>query len=394
MSKFRFLFFTFTTFFGFLSYSVQAQTAILGQDTARRPILTAVPFLAITPDSRAGAMGDAGVATSPDANAMHWNPSKLAFANQETGFSLSYNPWLRNLVNDMFLAYLTAYRKISKNEAVGFELKYFSMGEIQFTSPSGVDFGKFYAREFSLGFNYSRKLSNRLSAGIGGRFIHSNLGDIVFGGTSQDPPRPGVGGSADLSLYYENPDIKINGQAAKLAFGINISNIGPKISYLGRGQGDFIPTNLRFGTALTMSLDPFEKNKLAFALDFNKLMVPSPKTGVNPRDITLISGMFGSFGDAQDGAKEELREFTIGGGLEYSYNEVFFARAGHFNESRFKGNRKYYTVGVGFKYNNFGADVSYLIPQQQNNPLAETLRFTLHLNLGEKNSGLTGDSIN
>jgi Type IX secretion system protein PorV len=250
---------------------------------------------------------------------------------------------------------------------------------------------------------YSIKLSNNFGVGVGGRFIYSNLG-AENTSSSNLSARPGVGGSADVSLYYNNKNLKINSLPATLAFGLNISNIGPKISYLGAGTGDFIPTNMRLGSALTISLDPIEKNKLTLALDFNKLMVPTPPqrdrqfriiSGRDPREITLIDGMFGSFADAPDGLKEELQEVSISSGAEYSYDNVFFARAGYFSEHKNKGARKYFTLGVGFNYRKFGLDVAYLIPQAQQNPLAETLRFTFRLNFkGNKETKVEGVEVN
>ncbi len=385
---------------GIMAVEAQNPTSIiLQQDTTRRPITTAVPFLAITPDARSAALGDAGVAISPDANAIYWNPAKLAFAPDKYGVSLSYNPWLRNLVDDMFLAFLSGYYKMDDKQAFAASLRYFNMGDIQFTDIEGNPIRDFSPREFAFAATYSRKLSERIGVAISGRFIHSNLSaNLVL--PNQQESKPGTTGAADIAFYYNNKDLKLAGRPASLAFGVNISNIGAKISYSNDNEQDFIPTNLRVGTAFTTSLDPLDRNTLTFALDLNKLMVPTPPRinsqgeiveGTDPRDITVLSGIFGSFTDAPDGFSEELQEFTISTGLEYFYhdqlgNPVFAARAGYFNEHENKGNRKYFTVGIGAYYRQFGLDVAYLIPQGQsnNNPLAETVRFTLSLAFPDK----------
>ncbi|MCU0446660.1 MAG: type IX secretion system outer membrane channel protein PorV [Microscillaceae bacterium] len=396
----------FTLFIGFNIVQLKAQggSTILGQDTSSRPILTAVPFLAITPDARAGAMGDVGVATSPDANSIYWNMAKMAFVDKRAGFALSYNPWLRNLVNDMSLSYLTGFFRPDDRQAFAFEFRYFNLGEFEFTDQAGAVFSNPRLQELCFGLAYSIKLSNNFGVGVGGRFIYSNLGSVAADPSGNEiDARPGIGGSADISAYYNNKNLKVNGLPATLSFGLNVSNIGPKISYLGRGTGDFIPTNMRLGSAFTVSLDPLEKNKLTLALDFNKLMVPTPPQrdrrgnitrGRDPRSVTLIDGIFGSFADAPDGFSEELREFSIGTGAEYAYDNVFFARAGYFTEHRTKGARKYFSIGAGFNYRQFGLDVAYLIPQAQQNPLAETLRFALKLNFTDTNSKVEGVEVN
>ncbi len=378
--------------------TIKAQTTILGQDTTLRPITTAVPFLAITPDARAGAMGDAGVATSPDANAVYWNPAKLAFTDKKYGFSLAYNPWLRNLVNDMSLSYLTGFYKLDDKQAIGIELRYFNMGEIEYRDQSGALVSINRATEFAAGGTYSRKLSPKMGVAVSGRFIYSNIAANVQIANQQES-KAGVTGAADISWYYTDDNMfKVAGRPTKVSFGANISNIGAKISYINAGTQDFIPTNLRLGTAMTTSLDPMDKNKLTLAIDLNKLMVPSPAQvnsqgqvvkGSNPRDKTVLSGMFGSFGDAPDGFSEEIQEFTMSIGAEYSYDNLFFVRAGHFGENKNKGNRKYFTVGAGFRYDKYAIDVAYLIPQGQNNPLAETLRFTLGIAFADKQKDKT-----
>ncbi len=382
------------SFFLVASFLVCSATKLVGQTTptavfgsnGTSPITTAVPFLSITPDSRSGAMGDAGVAISADANSIYWNAAKLAFAKPRYGVALSFNPWLRNLVGDMSLSYLSGYYRLDDKQAIGLEMRYFDMGIIQFTDQNGGIIMNFRASEFAFGGAYSRKLSENMGVSVTGRFVYSNLsGDFS---NAQQPAKPGTTGAADIAWYYKNDKwFKINGQPAMLSFGANISNIGAKISYVNAGTADFIPTNMRIGTALEMNLDPEGKNKLTAALDFNKLLVPTPQrrdasgnlVGVDPRTRTVLSGMFGSFGDAPGGFGEELKEIMTSIGAEYSYNNTFFARAGYFGENVTKGNRKYFTVGAGFKYNDLGIDVSYLAAAGATSPLGNTLRFTLSL---------------
>ncbi|MEM7109167.1 MAG: type IX secretion system outer membrane channel protein PorV [Bacteroidota bacterium] len=363
-------------FLGFLTLSTTNMFAQLqGQDSTRRVITTAVPFLTITPDARAGGMGDAGVATSADANSVHWNPAKLVFIDTDIGFSLSYTPWLGKIIDDMAIVYLSGYKRLTKEQAVAVSMKYFDLGEIFFTNIDGGSEGNFNPRELSIDATYSRKLSQNLGIGITGRYIHSNLtGSFSSGGLDA---RPGNSVAADIAVYY-NKDIALGGRNGNLAFGANISNIGSKLTYSDEDNEDFIPTNLRLGTALTTDLDPY--NKITFALDLNKLMVPSPRLDSTQNEKSLLEGMFGSFSDAEDGFSEELREFTLSLGAEYWYNNTFAVRLGYFIEAEDKGDRQYLTAGVGFRYQRFGVDFAYLVPQEQEHPLAETLRFSLLFN--------------
>lgn len=373
-------------------FSIYAQVNVAGQDTSRRVITTAVPFLLIATDARAGAMGDVGVATSPDANATHWNIAKLAYIKDDIGFSLSYTPWLGKIINDMSLTYLSGYYKINKEQAVAFSMNYFNLGDIQFTDWEGNDLQNFNPREFSFSGSYSRLLSENMSLGVTLKYIRSNLTGNVF--SSTDDGQVGVSIAADIGWYW-NKDI---GQNSNLALGATIMDIGNKITYSNDAQKEFIPTTLRFGSAYKVSLDPY--NSLTFALDFNKLMVPTPPVYVvddngrviydqngNPEiargkdpNRALLSGMFGSFTDAPDGVSEELKEVMIGGGVEYWYKDLFALRGGYFWENYEKGNRKYFTMGLGLRYNVFGIDFAYLVPQNIEHPLAETLRFTLLFN--------------
>ena len=366
-----------------------------GQDDNDRVITTAVPFLSITPDSRSGAMGDAGVAISPDANSVHWNPSKLVFIDNKMGFALSYSPWLAKIINDMSLSYLSGYYKLTREQAIAVSLRYFDLGEIFFTDDQNNPQGNFNPKELAIDATYARMLSENFSLGITLRYINSNL--TGYYQTASVEAKPANTVAADVSAFYQM-DTKIG----NLAFGGNVSNIGAKVTYSNQDNKDFIPINLRLGTALTTEIDPY--NKITFALDFNKLLVPTPpvyatdangaiiidpvtkkpiiERGKDP-NRNLLSGMFGSFNDAPDGFSEEMQEFMISVGTEYWYNELFAARLGYFYEAANKGNRQYFTLGVGFRYNVFGFDFAYLVPPQQEHPLAETLRFTLHFNFEE-----------
>jgi len=360
-------------------------------------ITTAVPFLMISPDSKSGAMGDVGVATTPDANSLHWNPAKYAFVEDDMGIAVSYVPWLRALVPDINLSYLSGYKKLNDNEAIGMELRYFSLGNITFTDIDGNTIGQFNPNELALASTYARKLSDNFSLAIAGRYIYSNLtGGQMAGGI---PTQAGQSIAADVAGYYEKP-IRISGQDVDLAIGGNMSNIGNKISYTETAVRDFIPINLRLGTALGTELDDY--NKISFAFDINKLLVPTPPIydtkdidedgdtkeiveGKDP-DVSVVSGIFQSFGDAPGGFKEEMREINYSIGTEYWYANQFAIRAGYFFEHDTKGGRKFFTFGSGVKYNVFALDFSYLINASRkingNNPLSNTMRFTLVFDFG------------
>jgi hypothetical protein len=377
-----------------------------------RAITTAVPFLMIAPDSRAGAMGDAGVATAPDANAIHWNPSKLAFIDNKMGFALSYIPWLRNLgVNDINLSYLSGFYKLDDEQTIAASLFYSSLGEIKFTDINGWDLGTYRPNEFSFNLAYARRLGERFSGGIAARYIYSNLtaGQMVNGVAT----RAGMTVAADVSGYYTNPDFEVGDMPATLSAGINISNIGAKMAYSAMGRRDFIPIHMRLGPALTLRPDQY--NALTFTTEAVKLLVPSRPirdpfdnnriiAGRDP-DVGVAAGIFGSFNDAPgdllrdeagnvmfnpDGTaqivpgsrlKEELREINISIGAEYWYDNQFALRLGYFHEPRQKGNRKFITFGAGLRYNVFGLDLAYIVPTVQRHPLANTIRFTLTMDM-------------
>lgn len=366
-------------------------------------ITTAVPFLSIAPDSRAGAMGDIGCATSADANSQSYNPAKYVFNENKFGFSVSYSPWLRQLVNDINLAYLAGYWRITDMDAIAMSLRYFSLGDIEFMDDQGQLMSTQNPNEFAIDFTYSRKLIDQLSIAITPRFIYSNLtaGQFVGG----EETRAGMAGAADISLFYEQDfDVKAF-ENSTLRAGLCISNMGNKMSYSsGTLRRDFLPTNLKLGIGYEMDFDGY--NKLAINGEINKLLVPTNpiylidsvtghivydnagnpviNAGMNP-DVSVPQGMIQSFYDAPLGFKEEMREIMWALGAEYSYRNLFFVRLGYFHESQYKGNRQFLSVGAGIKYSIFGIDVSYLIATKQYHPLANTLRFTLNFDFVSTN---------
>lgn len=389
---------------------------IIGQDYTVSPnvITTAVPFVSISPDARGGAMGDCGVATTPDVYSMHYNPAKYVYLEDKFAGGLGYSPWLRNLVSDMNLAYLALAYKINERSSVAGTLRYFSCGEIKFTDQNNQLIKEAHPNEWAIDATYSRMLGDYLSGAVAGRFIYSDLTQNAL-----DDDRPGTSVAADVSVYYKRPVEWFSNMDADFAWGAAITNIGSKISYNGQSdRRDFIPTTLRLGAGLKLDLD--EYNSLAFNVDFSKLMVPTPpvierdeqgnpmynddgtykiKYGMD-NNVSVVQGMIQSFYDAPGwgynqkhelvhyGAfYEELCEINIGGGIEYWYNNTFAVRGGYFNETALKGNRKYVTLGAALKYSVFGLDVSYLIPVNTvagSNPLENTLRFNLTYSMGGK----------
>lgn len=371
-------------------------------------LTSAVPFLLIGPDARAGGLGDGGVASSADANSMHWNAAKYVHSLDKQGFAISYTPWLRNLVNDINMAYVSYFNRINRMNAVSASLRYFSLGEIQFTDENGTSLGIFKPNEFAVDVAYSRLLSDYFSIAVAGRFIYSDLtsGQNVGGIDT----KAGISIAADVSMYWQRDVNWFKTIDAQFAWGLNISNIGSKISYTSSNiERDFIPTNFRFGPRLTLMID--EYNKISFQADINKMLVPTPpiyysegdtmsngeisgggtepeniKYGMDP-DVPPLRGMLQSWYDAPGGFSEEMSEFNFAVGTEYWYNDIFSIRAGYFWEHKNKGNRKYVTLGVGLRYNVFGLDFSYLIPTTGiENPLQNTLRFTLLFNFGNANT--------
>jgi hypothetical protein len=378
-------------------FSIKAQNYNnAGAEDGSRVITTAVPFLIIGPDARSGGMGEAGVASDPDASSMHWNPAKYAFIDKKFGFAISYSPWLRKLVNDINLAYLTGFYKINDRQTIAASLLYFSLGDITFTDEQGEPLGTYSPNEFSLDATYSRKFSEAISGAVAARFVYSNLtmGQFVQGAETS----AGTSIAADVAVYYQK-EVELGNMGSEVTWGINLSNIGNKISYSKTAsKKDFIPTNFRIGMGLKMNFDDY--NSLAVLLDFNKLQVPTPPIylvdssnnpilddennpiidkGQDP-NVNTVQGIIQSWYDAPYGFSEEMREWAIAFGLEYWYAKQFSLRTGFFYEDKTKGNRKFFTVGAGLRYSVFGLDLSYLIPIEQQNPLENTLRFTLSFN--------------
>ncbi len=360
-------------------------------------LLTAMPFLRITPDARSGAMGDMGIALSPNSNSMHFNASNLVFSDQETGFSITYTPWLTNLnLDDIFLLYTSGYYKIDNNSAIGGSIRFFSLGDIDFTDVQGNSLGTGRPREGEFSLAYARKLGDNFSASLTGKYVFSNLasGQQVSG----IDINTAKAFAADLGLNYRTKS-NLWGYKGEFSLGAAITNLGSKVSYTRDNLvKDFIPANLGIGSAVRLDFD--QHNSLTFGIDFNKLLVPTPITSSildgngnsikNPewdkdgndiadyREKSLFSGILGSFSDAQGGFKEELKEIAVSVGVEYWYDKQFAFRTGYYWESAEKGNRQYFTVGAGIKYNVFGIDLSYLVPTSViPNPLDNTLRFSL-----------------
>lgn len=368
--------FSFIIVIAIYSFEVVNSQSTDGRDL--NAIWTSVPFLTIAPDSRAGALGDAGVATSPDNNSQHYNAAKYPFIKEQAGVSLSYTPWLRGLgVTDLNLVYLSGYKKFGDKQVASGAIKYFNLGEIDEIDEDGQPtFNKIRPHEFAIDAGYSRLFSDYFSGGLVFRFIYSNIAAGTSNLNSGARYEPGTSFAADISTYYQKP-VEISSYDGEMAFGLNISNIGAKMSYSEDKESQFIPTNLRLGGRLSLDIDDY--NKVGFTLDLNKLLVPTPDTSVDLQKIGVIEGVYKSFYDAPGGSKEEFNELMWSAGVEYLYMQQFALRAGYFHEHASKGNRKYFTVGAGFNLNVFSLDFSYLFPATggRSNPLANTMRFTL-----------------
>jgi hypothetical protein len=365
-------------------------TSVKAQADTLNVVTTAVPFLRISPDARAGGMGDLGLATSPDANSSFYNLAKIPFSKDIAGVGITYTPWLKDLgLNDVYLLSLAGYYKFTEDQAISGSVRYFSLGTIQFTDAQGNDLNEGRPREFGIDVGYSRKLTSKTSIGVGLKFIHSNLASGTAAGNNY---KPGNAVAGDLGFYYDNKNEAGNGWA----IGIAATNLGSKIAYTDNAdQKDFIPANLGLGTTYTKAFDA--QNKITFGLDLNKLLVPTPPgNSPTPQQIeayrkkSVVGSWFSSFGDAPDGISEEVKEVQVSIGAEYWYNNQFALRVGYFHEDKTKGNRKYFTGGIGIKYNVFGLNFSYLLPSGSGvnrNPLSNTLRFSLLFDL---NSSMTG----
>lgn len=366
--------------FSFILITLLAiQTVVVAQDLENNPIISSVPSLTISPDARGAGMGDLGVATSPDVNSQFWNPAKYVFAESDAGLSFSFTPWLRQLVSDINLTYLSGYWKFNERRALSSSLRYFSLGEIQMRNSQGEDMGSAYPNELAFDVAYSQKLFENFSAAAALRLIYSDLNNGFDSETY-----PGVAVAADVAMYYRTP-VQLNTGDGSFGAGLNISNIGSKISYDANASSNFIPANVRLGASFDYPIDEYQR--FSVSADVNKLLVPTidyAKTAENRdyyNDMSSLEGMLSSFSDAPGGAAEELREIYWSVGAEYVYNNQFSVRAGYFNEDQYKGNRKFFTAGAGFKLNVFQLDASYVVSVSQTNPLDKTLRFSLSFDL-------------
>jgi hypothetical protein len=384
-------------------------------DLQLNTITTSMPFLSITPESRGGAMGDAGTALSANSTSIFWNTAMLNFAEDDAEISISYTPWLRKLTNDIHLSYLAGYKRLGDRQAIAGSLRYFSLGEITFTDANAAIIREDKPSEFELALGYAFKLSDKQSIGVNGKFAYSNLtGGLTVQGTQT---KAGIAGMADISYVFRNDEIRWFGYRGVYTFGATMNNIGNKIAYSVQSRRDFLPMNIKIGNAYTAELDKY--NKITYSLEFQKLLVPTPPIiGLNNdgdfeiisgknNDVGVIAGLVQSFYDApgvvetdangdyvqnDDGSynvvkgtrfREELTEINIATGLEYWYNNVFALRGGFFYENKNKGDRKFFTAGIAIQYNIFGLDISYLAALKRDNPLANTLRFTLRFKLGQ-----------
>ena len=381
--------------------STVSTSQLSGVSNTLNPITTSVPFLLISPDSKQGGMGDLGVATDCDVNSIHWNGSKLAFAEKKFGAGFTVTPWLRTLVPDINMYYLAGYGKLNDKQTVGGSLRYFSLGNIDLTNDQGIHTGNFKPNEFAIDLCFAQKLSKFFSLGVATRFINSSISRVYFQGSSGNAASTVA---VDLSMYFKSNKFKLSDKKATATAGLALTNMGAKIKY--SNDQNFIPINLRLGGGLRTEIDQY--NTVAFYTDFNKLMVPTPPiyakvidpvTGqptsqiqIDPAtnkkvilkgkdpNVDVVTGMIQSFGDAPGGFKEELKEINISSGLEYAYNNILAVRTGYFYESKSKGGRQYLTFGMGFKFKVIAVDGSYLVPTSLRNPLQNTWRITLSFN--------------
>jgi hypothetical protein len=370
-----------------VALSASLMVSAKAQTNSLNVVTTAVPFLRISPDARAGAMGDVGIATAPDANSNFWNLAKVPFAKANSGVSLTYTPWLQDLgLTDVYLASLAGYHKLDDESAISASLRYFSLGNIQFTDNNGANLQSSRPNEFGIDLGYSRKLTDNLSLGVAGRFIRSSLANGEINGNTY---KAGTAIAGDVSLYHQ----PIGEDGAGLSWGIALTNLGSKIGYTNDAQNrEYIPANMGVGVGYTNVID--ESNRITFALDLNKLLVPSAPASTGDQTVddaaitdyrnkSVISSWFSSFGGGGT-----LKKIQASVGAEYVYNDQFAVRAGYFYEDESQGNRKYFTAGLGLKYNVIGINLSYLVPSGNGitrNPLSNTLRFGLTFDLdGEK----------
>lgn len=387
----RFAFIGLTVLAGLTGIKAQAQTqpSLSGSNM----VTTAVPFLRISPDARAGAMGDAGIAVAPDPNAQYWNVGKIPFTDKKYGISATYTPWMKEIVPDIFLAYLSGYVKFGKEQeqAISGSMRYFSLGNINWTDINGSPVGTGMPREYAFDLGYSRKLSENLSTGLSMRYIHSAIASGVNTSVTGSDYKPGNAFAADLGMYYTKSFEKGEDHVNTFNFGAVLSNLGSKITY-NQTRKDFIPMNLGVGVAYTTQMDAY--NKITFALDLNKLLVPVVPYGSADTQLGVVNGIFNSFSTG-----DQLKEITASLGAEYWYQNTIAFRAGYYYEDKTNGDRQYATCGLGVKYNVFQLNASYLISTGSSfvrNPLANTLRFSLIFEFDkfEDNTSTSDDSSN
>lgn len=378
----------------FLATTIIALSITATQATAEEvelnPIPSSVQMLNIAPEARGTGMGDAGVASTPDVNSQHWNPAKYSFMESKAAASLSITPWLRKLVNDINLFYAAGYYKINKRNTVSASIKYFSLGDLIFFNDEGDENGTYKPNEFSIDAAYALKMSDVTSGAIALRYIHSDMGYQQI----DDAATAGNAFAADIAFYFKK-DLNIQGNNAQVMAGLNISNIGTKITYDDGVTNEYLPANLKIGGGFWYDMDSY--NKIGATVDFNKLLVPTPdyrsKTSeddlyqakLDYYDKSVVGSLFSSFGDAPRGGKEELEEIDIMGGIEYTYNNMFSARFGYHHNNENKGNLKYASAGIGIKYQMINVDASYIFTVGQansNSALANTIRITLGFDLG------------
>ena len=375
----------------FFCFALAVVARAQGDDDERNqfsPLNTAVPSLSIAPDARGGGMGDNGASTLPDISSQYWNPSKYAFMTSKAGVGFSYTPWMRKIVNDVALAYLSGYYKLGQYDqhAIGASLRYFTLGDIPITDIGGIQYMNLNPYEMALDVSYNIKLSESFALGVAMRYIRSDMGN-----DRENELRPGNSYAADICGYGEKY-FMLGSSESLWSYGFNISNMGAKISYDGGATNQFLPTNLKIGTGLLMPLD--EYNQLGFYFDLNKYLVPSRPIKRYDEDqadydaryeeynsLGFIKGMFKSFSDAPGGASEEFKEINLSAAAEYNYNSQFFVRGGYYYENQMKGNRQYFSVGAGFRMNVFQLDAAYLISTVPSNPLDQTLRFTISFDM-------------
>lgn len=364
-----------------LANAIALATFSLSAQDDINPIQTAMPSLSIAPDARAGGMGDAGVATAPDVYSQHWNSAKYAFSPSQAGFGLSYTPWLRKIINDIALVYGVGYYKLGNdnNQALSASIRYFSVGDVRIANESGFTGQTLSPHELAIDLGYSRKLTETFSGGVTVRYIRAD-----YSGADEETTA-GNAWAADISGYNESY-INLGQSESLLSFGFNISNIGTKIATTGGDRDQFLPTNMRLGASLMYPMN--DVSTLSFSVDLNKLLVPTPpgeeateEEWEDYRNISPISGIFKSFGDAPGGFSEEMKEIMWSLGAEYDYDNKFRLRTGYFHESKMKGNRRYLSFGAGFKLTAFQLDVAYMLATANQNPLDQTLRFALSFDI-------------